>query len=351
MKAARMHEYGKALVLEDIPIPDLQPDEILVEVKACGMCRSDAQLIDGYFRKYADIPTPITLGHEITGVVNRIGSIVPKASGFTEGDHVVVAPGWGDGTCRHCQIGNTHICPNVRWPGFGPVGGFAEFIPVPARYLIKVDKRLKFEELAPLTDAGMTPYRGIKKLRDAGALAPDRVIGVFGIGGLGSYAVQYAKLLGSGARVVAFARNSDKLAVAQKMGADHVINIKGKSAADISKELSRATGQKDLDAAMDCAGAPEVIQLAFSLLGISGHYCDVGLVGDRIDIPLFPRVSREQTLHGSFWGNYTDLSEVMALAAEGRIRHTIKLFGFDEINENIDLLRAGDIVGRAVMKF
>ena len=141
--------------------------------------------INGYFRRYADIPTPITLGHEITGIVHKIGGIVPKSSGFQEGDHVVVVAGWGDGTCRHCQIGNTHICPNVRWPGFGPYGGFAEFIPVPARYLIKVDSRLKSEELAPLTDAGVTPYRGLKKLRDAGALGPNRVLGVFGVGGLG----------------------------------------------------------------------------------------------------------------------------------------------------------------------
>jgi alcohol dehydrogenase, propanol-preferring len=131
---------------------------------------------------------------------------------------VVVAPGWGDGICRHCQVGNTHICPNVRWPGFGPVGGFAEFVPVPARYLIRVSDKLQFEQLAPLTDAGVTPYRGIKKLRDAGALGPDRVVGVFGIGGLGGYAVQYAKILGSGATVVAFARNLDKLAIAKDYG-------------------------------------------------------------------------------------------------------------------------------------
>src|SRR5215813_1490770 len=169
MKAARMHEYGKAPILEDVPVPDIQPDEILVQVKACGMCRSDVQLVDGYFRKYADIPPPITLGHEITGIVHKIGGVVPKVAGFQEGDHVVVAPGWGDGVCRHCLVGNTHICPNVRWPGFGPVGGFAEFIPVPARYLVKANRRLKFEELAPLTDAGMTPFRGMKKLRDAGA--------------------------------------------------------------------------------------------------------------------------------------------------------------------------------------
>jgi propanol-preferring alcohol dehydrogenase len=351
MKAARLYEYGKALVLEDVPVPEIKPDEVLVQVRACGMCRSDVQLIDGYFRKYADIPTPITLGHEITGVVHKLGGLVPKSVGYQEGDHGVVAPGWGDGTCRYCQIGDTHICPNVRWPGFGPYGGFAEYIPVPARYLIKVDKRLKFEELAPLTDAGLTPYRGIKKLRDAGALAPDRVLGVFGIGGLGGYAVQYAKLLGSSAKVVAFARNPDKLAVAKQYGADYIINIKGKSPADISQELRAGTGQRDIDAIIDCTGAPEVLQLAFNLLSISGHYVDVGLVGDRIDVPLFPRVSREQTFHGSFWGNSTDLSEVMALAAQSKIRHTVKAITFDQINEFIDLLRTGKIVGRAVIKF
>ena len=338
-------------LVRDIPVPGIQPDEILVNVKACGMCRSDVQLVDRYFQKYADIPMPITPGHEITGVVHKIGGVVPKATGFEGGDHVVVAPGWGDGTCRHCLVGNTHICPNVRWPGFGPYGGFADFLPVPARYLIKVERRLKFEELAPLTDAGMTPYRGIKKLRDAGALGPGRVLGVFGIGGLGGYAVQYAKLLGGGAKVVAFARNPDKLAIATDYGADHIIRVKGKSSNDIAKELSKATGQGELDAIVDCAGAPEMMQLGFSLLSISGHYVDVGLVGDRIDIPLFPRVSREQTLHGSFWGNNTDLSEVMALAAQDKIRHTIKVIRFDQINEHLDLLRTGDIVGRAVVKF
>ncbi|WP_254511538.1 NAD(P)-dependent alcohol dehydrogenase [Anatilimnocola floriformis] len=351
MKAARIREYNKPLVLEDVPAPDFQPDEVLVRVQACGMCRSDVQLVDGYFRRYNDIPTPIIPGHEITGLVDKLGGLVPKASGLAEGDHVVVAPGWGDGTCRHCLVGNTHICPNVRWPGFGPAGGFAEYIAVPARYLIKVERRLKFEELAPLTDAGVTPYRGIKKLRDGGALAPGRVLGVFGIGGLGGYAVQYAKLLGGGITVVAFARNAEKLRIAQEYGADHTISVKDKSAAEVGKELRNLTGQSDLDAVIDCAGAPEMMQLAFSLLSISGHYVDVGLVGDRIEIPLFPRVSREQTFQGSFWGNNSDLSEVMALAAQGKIRHIVTTITFDQINEYLELLRSGEVIGRAVVKF
>jgi propanol-preferring alcohol dehydrogenase len=150
---------------------------------------------------------------------------------------------------------------------------------------------------------------------------------------------------------VAFARSAEKLAVAKDYGVDHVINVKGKSQADVGKELSKATGQSELDAIIDCAGAPEMIQLALSLLSVSGHYADVGLVGGRIDVPLFPRVSREQTLHGWFWGNNADLSEVMALAAQDKIRHTIKIFKFDQLNEYIELLRAGEVVGRAVMKF
>lgn len=351
MKAVRIREYGKPLVLEDVPVPDIQPNEALVQVRACGMCRSDVQLVDGYFRKYAEIPTPIIPGHEITGVVHKLGSLAPKSLGLSEGDHVVVAPGWGDGTCRHCLVGNTQICPNVRWPGFGPHGGYAEYIPVPARYLVKADRRLRFEELAPLTDAGLTPYRGIKKLRSSGSLGAGRVMGVFGIGGLGAYAVQYARLLGGGATVVAFARNADKLALAKEYGVDHAISIETKGAANIARELAAATGQPDLDAIIDCTGAPAVVQLAMSLLATSGHYVNVGLVGDRIDIPMFPRVSREQTLSGSYWGNNLDLGEVVTLAAQGKIRHTIKTISLEQVNEHIDLLRAGDIIGRAVVKF
>lgn len=351
MKAARILEYHKPLVLEDIPVPDIAADEVLVKVAACGMCRSDVLLVDGFFQGYGDIPPPVIPGHEITGTIEKIGSLVPEAAGLEEGGHVVVSPGWGDGICRHCQVGNTHICPNVRWPGFGPYGGFAEYIPVPARYVIKVPTHLPFEQIAPLTDAGLTPYRALKKIRDAGGLGPDRVVGVFGIGGLGVYAVQYAKLLGAGATVVAFARNADKLAVAKGYGADHIISVAGKSADDVGKELQKAVGRNKLDAIIDCAGATEMMQMGFALLAISGHYADVGFVGDRIDVPLFPRVSGEQTFHGSFWGNNADLGEVMALAAQGKIQHTIKTIGFDQINEYLNLLRDGEIVGRAVVKY
>lgn len=352
MRAARMHGYRQPLVLEEVPIPEITPDEVLVKVQAAGMCRTDLQLVDGYFSRYSQMQFPLTPGHEIAGTVDRIGSLVSKSSGFSEGDQVVVVGGWGDGTCRYCQSGDTQICEHGRWPGFGPYGGYSEYVPVPPRYLIKVNGGgLKPEQLAPLTDAGLTPYRGIKKLRDAGVLGPNRVLAVFGIGGLGTYAVQYAKLLSGGATVVAFARNDQKLAIAKDFGADHAISITGKSLDDLRKELTKATGSRQLDAVIDCAGAEDMIKLGFSLLSPGGHYSSVGLVGDRIDIPLFPFVAREYTYHGSFWGNYNDLSEVMSLAEQGKIRHTLKLGKLDDVNDYIEMLRGGDIVGRAVITF
>jgi propanol-preferring alcohol dehydrogenase len=353
MRAARLHGYNQPVVLEEVPIPDIEPNEVLVKVGAAGMCRTDVQLIDQYFRRYVESAFPLTLGHEIAGEIEKIGSLVPKAAGFEEGDQVVVVGGWGDETCRHCHEGNTQICPHGKWPGFGPYGGYAEYVPVPAQYLIKVDKRfnLKAEELAPITDAGLTPYRGIKKLRDAGALGPDRILAVFGVGGLGTYAIQYAKLLGGGATVVAFGRNPEKLASAKELGADHVISTKGKSLADIRKELTAATGKGEIDAVIDCAGAAEMIQTGFGLLSVGGHYSSVGLVGDSISIPLFPFVAREYTYHGSFWGNYNELSEVVQLVQQGKVKHTVKPIRLEDVNENIELLRSGDVVGRAVIRY
>ena len=353
MRAARMYGYNQPLVLEDVKTPDITPDEVLVRVEAAGMCRTDVQLLEGYFKDHLALAFPAIPGHEIAGAVEQIGNRVPQTANLAVGDQVVVVGGWGDGTCRQCKVGDEQICAHGRWPGFGTYGGYGEFVPVPYKYLIRVDRQynLKAEELAPLTDAGLTPYRGIKKLRQAGVVGPDRVLAVIGVGGLGTYAVQYAKLLASGATVVAFARSDAKLAIAHEHGADHVINTTGKSIADIRAALVKATGHGEIDAGIDCVGAEETIRMGFNLLATSGAFVSVGLVGTRINIPLFPFVAREFTYHGSFWGNYTDLSEIVALAQQGKIKHTVKTVRFEDINENLALLRDGDIIGRAVITF
>ena len=353
MRAARMHAYKQPLALEDVQVPRIRADEVMVKVGAAGMCRTDVQLIDGYFRDWSTMELPATLGHEITGWISEIGSEVPPGAELAVGDQVVVEGAWGDGLCRMCNEGHQQICAHGRWAGFGPNGGYQEFIPVPYAHLIRVDKKcgLPPEVLAPLTDAGVTPYRGIKKLLHAGALGPGKTLAVIGVGGLGTYAVQYAKLLSGGSTVVVFGRSDDKLAIAKTNGADHTINIRGQSVGAIREQLRSLTGRGEIDAAIDCIGAEETISLGFGLLAIEGAFASVGLVGTRATFPLFPFVSREYRYFGSFWGSHNDLAEVVALAEQGKLTHTVKKVAFEDINENLELLRQGEIVGRAVVVF
>jgi propanol-preferring alcohol dehydrogenase len=207
------------------------------------------------------------------------------------------------------------------------------------------------ETLAPLTDAGLTPYRGLKKLRAAGHLGAGRTLAVSGIGGLGSYGAQYAKLLGGGADVVAFARSDEKLKVALDNGVDHAINVRDKTTDAIRAELESLTGRPALDAVIECAGSEEAIRLAFSLLAAEGAVASVGLIGNRVDIPLFPLVAREYTYFGSFWGNFNDLTEVLALAVAGQIKHTVTRVRFDDVNETLEAIARGDVLGRAVIVY
>jgi len=348
-----MHGYKEPLRLEEIPVPDFGPDEVLVKVAAAGMCRSDYQLVDGYFHEGLPVEFPITPGHEISGRVEAVGADVPRSAGLAEGGLIVVDPNWGDGRCRQCHEGNEQICANGKLVGFGPPGGFAEYMPVPYRHIIGISEGSdqQPETLAPLTDAGLTPYRGMKKLRAAGKLGAGRTVVINGIGGLGGYAVQYARLLGGGATVVAFARSDDKLAVARENGAHHTVNTRGKTADAVQNELEDLTGRRDVDAVLDCAGAEESLALGFSILAREGALTSVGLIGQRVQLPLFPFVSGEKSYFGSFWGNYNDLTEVLALAGQRLIKHNIVPINFEDINDTLDALGRGDIVGRAVVVY
>lgn len=353
MRAARMYGYKEPLRLEEIPVPDIGSDEVLLKVAAAGMCRSDFQLVDGYFQEGLPVSFPITPGHEVAGTIAAVGADVPRSADLSEGELIVVDPNWGDGVCRQCHEGNEQLCSDGQLLGFGPPGGFAEYMAVPHRHVIAVPAwpDRKPETLAPLTDAGLTPYRGMKKLRAAGKLGAGRIVVVNGIGGLGSYAVQYARLLGGGATVVAFARSDEKLVLARENGAHHTLNTRDKTAEAVQNELEDLTGRRDVDAVLDCAGAEESLALGFSILAAEGALTSVGLIGQRAELSLFPFVSGEKSYFGSFWGNYNDLTEVLSLADEGLIKHTINPVKLDDINDNLEALGRGDVVGRAVIVY
>jgi propanol-preferring alcohol dehydrogenase len=127
-----MHGYKQPLVVEDVKVPEISPEDVLVRVEA-GMCRSDVQLIDGYFGEALEPILPITPGHENADLVTALGDHVPASAQLVIGDQVVVAAGWGDGICHKCRLGNEQICEHGSWPGFGPPGSYAEFVPAPFR--------------------------------------------------------------------------------------------------------------------------------------------------------------------------------------------------------------------------
>ena len=180
-------------------------------------------------------------------------------------------------------------------------------------------------------------------------LGPGKSIAIMGIGGLGSYAIQYAKILSAGSTVFALGRNDDKLDLAKQNGADHVINIKNKKSDDVRAEINKATGWNEVNAVIDVVGTEESIAMGFSILATEGAVVSSGLIGKQIKIPLFPFVSREFQYYGSFWGNYNDLREVMELAKKGLIKHNVQKFGLLEANDALDLLREGKILGRGVL--
>lgn len=347
--AARIHKYGSPLEIESIKKPVISsPEQVIVKVGATGLCHSDLHLINGDWQKTLPLDLPKTPGHEIAGWVEEIGNGVPNNS-IKEGDLVVIFGGWGCGYCLYCKRGDEQMCKFPKWPGLSDYdGGFSEYILVPShRFLIKVDDAntlLNPEELAPLTDAGLTSYRAIKKIRHT--LNANKNIAIIGIGGLGLYAIQYAQILGSGANVIAMDRNDKKLALAETLGANYTVNI---HANDIRSMVQSITQRQGFDVILDTVGLESTLKLAVSNLNKNGAIVIVGLFGKKITMPLFQTVIQEYQIYGSLWGNYNELREVVELTKKGKIKHHLHKFSLSEINNAIELLRAGNIDGRAVI--
>jgi alcohol dehydrogenase, propanol-preferring len=376
MLSARIHDYQKPLTIENIEKPVItKGEQVLVKVGATGLCHSDLHLINGDWKDSIPLQLPTTPGHEIAGWVEEIGDSVPKGI-LNKEDMVAVFGGWGCGVCVYCKNGDEQMCNFGKWPGIMTNGGFAEYVLVDSyRFLVNVqkignknnekyeDSKLTIEEIAPLTDAGLTPYRAIKKVRNL--LGPGKNIAVIGIGGLGHYAIQYAKTLGQYANVIALDRKDEKLELAKRMGADFTINMssssKGKyhegdkqqqlqGAGDIREEILEITKGKGVNVVIDCVGTENTVYDSIKLLSKGGVLVLVGLFGSHIKMPLVQFVIGEYSVMGSLWGNYNELCEVIELAkASGKLKHSIHKFALEDINEAISLLKEGKIEGRAVI--
>jgi propanol-preferring alcohol dehydrogenase len=349
VRAARIHKYGASLVVDNIQKPVITcPEEVIVKVGATGLCHSDLHLINGNWQRSQPLDLPKTPGHEIAGWVEETGVSVPER--IKRGDLVAVFGGWGCGYCVYCKRGDEQMCQDAKWPGLSKYdGGFSEYVLVPSyRFLVKVDERDTFltpEELTPLTDAGLTPYRAIKKVRHI--LVPNKSIAIIGIGGLGFYATQYVQTLGSGATVLAIDRSKDKLELAKEVGADFVLSVANSNNA--KNRIGEMTNGDGVDVVLDTVGLESTLKLGLSILNKNGAIVVVGLFGKEIRAPLFQTVLNEYQICGSLWGNYNELREVIELAKKSKIKHHIQKFSLSKVNEAIGLLRAGNINGPAVI--
>jgi propanol-preferring alcohol dehydrogenase len=349
MLSARIHEYQQPLVIESVPKPiNIQGEAVLVRIGAVGLCHSDLHLINGEWKDAIPLALPKIPGHENAGWIEEIGDTVPEGL-FSKGELVAIFGGWGCGICTFCKRGDEQLCIAPQWPGLSQRdGGYSEYMLVPSyRFLVKVPKkgRLTPEELAPLTDAGLTPYRAVKKVRHM--LGPGTSIAVVGMGGLGAYGIQYARLLAPHSTVIAVDRKDKKLSLAKNFGADRTVN--SATTQNIRDEVLELTDGRGVDVVVDTVGAENTISDSVRMLAKGGALVVVGLFGGQIKVPLLPAIVNEYQVIASLWGNYNELKEVIELASQRKIKHAYQSFSLKEINQAIDLLRQGQIIGRAVI--
>jgi NAD+-dependent secondary alcohol dehydrogenase Adh1 len=341
MKAARLHSYDDDhLRIDDIPEPEIAgPQDVIVRVGGAGLCRTDLHIIEGIWRDILDPQLPYTLGHENAGWVEEVGGNVTTVA---VGDAVVVHPLVTCGVCAACRRGEDMYCTNSAFPGLNTEGGFAQYLRTSERSCIKLEGGLQPKDVAPYADAGITAYRAAKKA--AAELAPGSRCVVIGAGGLGHIGVQSLKVL-CATEVIAVDRSDAALELAQRLGADHTVK-----ADDDVVEAVRAFGDGDggVEAVLDFVGEHGTTAEGPAMLAQGGTYYVVGY-GGRVDLAAIDVIFSEISVVGNLVGNYTELSELMQLAAQGKVELTTRAYELDQINDAIDDLDAGRIQGRGVL--
>lgn len=333
MKAAVVHEFCRPLVIEDVAKPVPGPGQVLVKVETSGLCHTDIHAARG------DWPVkpapPFIPGHEGVGLVERLGEGVTR---LHEGDRVAVPwLGWACGACEACASGWETLCPNARYTGYTVNGGFAEYVVAEAAFVGLVPSSIDPLDAAPLTCAGVTTYKAVKV---SGARSSD-LVAVFGIGGLGHMAVQYARI--AGATVAAVDVLDSKLEVAKDLGAAYVVNASTNDPAEAIQALGGA------DAAIVLAATPKACEQAFASLKRNGTLVLVGLPADNImHLPIFETVLKGIKVVGSLVGTRVDLAETFDLHADGRTTVVRESRQLDHVNEAMAEVLKGGVDARIV---
>jgi propanol-preferring alcohol dehydrogenase len=334
-RAAVVRSFREPLQIEEVPFHELAPGQIRVKVEASGLCHTDIHAAHG------DWPVkpspPFTPGHEGVGIVTELG---PGASEVQIGD-LVAMPwlGYACGTCDYCVSGWETLCQEQQNMGYSIDGGFGEYATAYARYVVKVPDGVDPFDAAPLTCAGVTTYKAVK----VAGTRPSDLVAVFGVGGLGHMAIQYARI--AGGRVIAVDLVEEKLELARRLGAEFTVNAGAEDPIAAIQELGGA------DQALALAVSPRSFEQAYGSLRRGGTLVFVALPADNaVTIPIFETVLNGITVVGSIVGTRTDLREVFELHSAGKTTVTREVRPLATVNEAMADVEAGRVAARIVFQ-
>jgi len=332
MKAAVFYGPETGIKVEDIPIPQVGPEQILVKVAACGACHTDLHYIEH------GVPTfkkpPLVLGHEASGIVDEVGVDVEN---FSTGQRVLIPAVLTCGKCRFCRMGRENICSDMKMLGNHFDGAYAEYVAVPAKDVLTLPESIPLQEASIIADALSTPYHAVK---NRARVQPGDTVVVFGCGGVGISAVQLAASVG--AYVIAVDLNERKLQWARELGAAETINAS--EVQRVSKAVKKLTGG-GADIAMEVIGNPKTIEEAFESVRVGGRLCIVGYTAETISIIAGKIMFKELEIVGSLGcppGEYVPLIRMVELGRIDVTRLVTHRFDLDQIQGAFDVMKKGD---------
>ncbi|BCU82744.1 zinc-dependent alcohol dehydrogenase [Polycladomyces abyssicola] len=334
--AAVIRDFAEPVRIEEVNIPEPGVGQVRVKVEASGLCHTDIHAAKGEWPVKPKLP--FIPGHEGIGIVEAVGKGV---TGIKEGDRVALPwLGYACGNCEYCNSGWETLCQSQFNTGYSIDGTHAEYTISYAKHIVKVPNGINPLDAAPLTCAGVTTYKAVKM---SGA-RPSDLVAIFGIGGLGHLALQYAKV--TGATVVAVDLFNKKLQLAKELGADYVVNARYQDPVEEIKKLGGA------DAAISVAVSPKAFEQAFHSLRRGGRLVLVALPADNyVQLPIFETVFNGIQVIGSIVGTRTDLEETFQLHAEGRTKVIYETRHLHQVHEAFEEVEKAQAKARLVFKF
>lgn len=332
MRAARLHKMGEKLRIDHVPIPAVNTCDVLVKVKACGICHSDINYVKGLS---AVGKFPIILGHEIAGVVEEVGDEVENVK---VGERVCVHYVLSCGECSYCQSGRENLCDKYQMIGKDVDGGFAEYIKVPSSNVLKLPESIPFEHGAIIGCAVSTAFHALKR----GELKPREIVTIFGVGGVGIHTVQLAAKVFKAEKVIAIDISDWKLELAERLGANYVVNA---SRENVLFKISEATEGRLSDVTVDFTGSAEALLHAIKSVGKGGRLVIAGICSKEIAVhPYETIIGKEMKIIGVNDHLKREMMKIIQLASTGRLnlsKSITRILPLEKVNYGLGILERG----------